>query len=55
MQTIISYKIAYVDNYGCIVEVDFSSKQSAIEYAAHHHITNYELFEVRTIGQIKKL
>lgn len=55
MQTIISYKITYVDEYGCIVEMDFSDKQSAIDYAAHHNITNYELFEVGIIGQIKKL
>ena len=55
MQTIISYKITYVDNYGCIIEMDFSDKQSAMSYAAHHNITNYELFEVRIVGQIKKL
>lgn len=55
MQTIISYKIAYVDNYGCIIETDFSTKQSAINYATHNNITNYELFEVRIVGQIKKL
>ena len=55
MQTIISYKIAWVDNYGCINEMDFSTKQSAINYAAHYNITDYELFEVRIVGQIKKL
>ncbi len=55
MQTIISYKIAYVDNYGSIIEMDFPTKQSAIDYAAHHNITDYELFKVTILGQIKKL
>ena len=55
MNTITSYKIVWIDQYGVANEMDFSTKQSAISYAAHHNITNYELFEVRILGQIKKL
>ena len=53
MQTIILYKVVWVDAYGDINEQDFSNLQSAINFT--NHVQDAHLYEYKILGQIKEI
>lgn len=55
MNTITSYKLVFVDEYGDIQDFDFGSESEARTFAANNNITDFEIYEVRILGSITKL
>lgn len=53
MQTIVIYKVCFVDEYGDIQERDFQDEVSARNYAQTK--TNSQLFKTAILGQIEEL
>lgn len=53
MQTITTYKVVYVDDYGDIQEIDFETENNARRFAS---VTdNSILYKVQILGSIERL
>lgn len=55
MNTITSYKLVFMDQYGDLHDRDFNSESEARTFASNNSITNFELYEVKILGSITKL
>ena len=53
MQTMITYKVAWVDSFGAIQEIDFDTEQDARDYATS--VTNPVIYKIAMLGQIERL
>lgn len=53
MQTIILYKVVWVDNYGNVNEKDFQDLGTATRF--YHQVQNAQVYEYRILGQIKEV
>ena len=53
MNTIVTYKVVYVDNYGEVVEMDFSSLTEAQNIQSQ--TPDSKLYEVQMVGSIKEI
>ena len=53
MNTIVSYKVVYVDAYGDIQEYDYSTENEARAMAATQN--NSIIYKVAILGQIERL
>jgi hypothetical protein len=53
MQTIILYKVVWVDGYGDVNEKDFPDLTSATQF--YHQVQNAQVYEYRILGQMKEV
>lgn len=55
MNTITTYKLVFIDEYGDLQDRDFGNEREARTFAANNNVTVFELYEVKTLGSITKL
>lgn len=53
MQTLTSYKVVYFNQYGDVMEKDFTNENAARNFAAE--IINSILYKVQIIGSIERI